>query len=1011
MNGKLNFRFLLVFLVGMMVSLNVLAQDIIVKGHVKDTAGEPIMMGTVIQKGTSNGTTTDLNGDFTLKVPRGATLVFSYVGYQTLEVSATPTINVILREDSKLLDETMVVGYAKVKKSDATGSVTAIKPDEMSKGITTSAQDMLVGKIAGVSVISNDGTPGGSASIRIRGGSSLSANNDPLIVIDGLAMDNNGVQGLSNPLAMVNPEDIESFTVLKDASATAIYGSRASNGVIIITTKKGKAGTKMPKINYTGNVSFGTPRKTYEVLSGDQYRKYITETLGKDGASLGTANTDWQDEIYRTAVGTDHQVSVTGAVKTLPYRVSVGYTNKNGIVKNSKFQRFTTSLNLTPTFFDDHLAVNLTAKYMHAKNKYPDGGAFGNAISADPTRPVYLASGDAGYSEFGGYWQNPQAATYNNKDWKYTTNTNTPQNPVALINNKDDQAKSNVMIGNIEFDYKIHGFEDLHIHANVGGDYSEGRQETFISPYSYSNNYYGYNGASQSYKYNLQGNIYAQYAHNWNDIHNLDVMAGMEEQHFHRSTYSFGQGNEWYGEDGKKLDSPIAYSPSLRSESEHIYTNTLVSYFGRLNYGLLNRYLLTYTMRWDGSSRFAKGHKWGTFPSLGLAWKISEESFLKDAKALDELKLRLGWGITGQQNIGYDFYYLPRYVVSDQYAQYSLGDVTYYTNRPEMYNEDLKWESTTTWNVGLDWSFLNGRIDGAIDWYYRKTKDLISTVSIASGLGFGNYKTINVGSLKNTGIEFAINAHPVVTKDFSWTVNYNVTYNKNEIVELTNGADFFLTGDKISAGLKNQVQVNKVGYPANSFYVYQQAYDVDGNPLEGVFVDRNADGIINADDKYVYKKPDADVTMGLTNKFIYKNWDFSFSWRASFNNYLYYDFLSGHANVSYAGLFTNNAYSNTTQEAIDLGFEGKTDYYMSDYFVRNASFLRCDNITLGYSFNHLLASDSFKGLGGRIYGLVQNPFVITKYKGLDPERTHGTGVDGGVYPRPTTFMVGLSLNF
>ena len=1011
MNGKLNLRFLLVFLVGIMVSLNVSAQDITVKGHVKDTAGEPIMLGTVVQKGTSNGTTTDLNGDFTLKVPRGATLVFSYVGYQTQEVSAAPTVNVILREDSKLLEETMVVGYAKVKKSDATGSVTAIKPDEMSKGITTSAQDMLVGKIAGVSVISNDGTPGGSASIRIRGGSSLSANNDPLIVIDGLAMDNNGVQGLSNPLAMVNPEDIESFTVLKDASATAIYGSRASNGVIIITTKKGKVGSKMPKINYTGNVSFGTPRKTYDVLTGDQYRKYITETLGKDASSLGTANTDWQDEIYRTAVGTDHQVSVTGAVKTLPYRVSVGYTNKNGIVKNSNFQRFTTSLNLTPTFFDDHLSVNLTAKYMHAKNKYPDGGAFGNAIGADPTRPVNLASGDPGYVEFGGYWQNPLTANFNNKDWKYTTNTNTPQNPVALINNKDDQAKSNVMIGNIEFDYKIHGFEDLHIHANVGGDYSEGRQETFISPYSFSNNYYGYNGASQSYKYNLQGNIYAQYAHNWNDIHNLDVMAGMEEQHFHRNTYNFGQGNEWYDENGNKLTSPVAYSPSLRSENEHIYTNTLVSYFGRLNYGLLNRYLLTYTMRWDGSSRFADGHKWGTFPSVGLAWKISEESFLKDANALDELKLRLGWGITGQQNIGYDFYYLPRYVISDQYAQYPLGNVNYYTNRPEMYNTDLKWESTTTWNVGLDWSFLNGRIDGAIDWYYRKTKDLISTVSIASGLGFGNYKTVNVGSLKNTGIEFAINAHPVVTKDFSWTVNYNVTYNKNEIIELTNGADFFLTGGSISAGLSNQVQVNKVGYPANSFYVYQQVYDKAGKPIEGVFVDRNGDGIINADDKYVYKKPDADVTMGLTNKFIYKNWDFSFSLRASFNNYLYYDFLSGHANVSYAGLFSNNAYSNTTQEAIDLGFQGKTDYYMSDYFVRNASFLRCDNITLGYSFNHLLASDSFKGLGGRIYGLVQNPFVITKYKGLDPERTHGTGVDGGVYPRPTTFMIGLSLNF
>jgi len=1005
MNEKLNIRFLLVFLLGIFAFANVQAQDITVKGHVKDAAGEPIMMGTVVQKGTSNGVATDLDGNFTLKVPKGSVLVISYVGYVTQEVTAAPSVTVVLQENSKVLDEAIVVGYARVKKSDATGSVTAIKPDEMSKGITTNATDMLVGKIAGVSVISNDGTPGGGASIRIRGGSSLNASNDPLIVIDGLAMDNNGVQGLSNPLSMVNPEDIETFTVLKDASATAIYGSRASNGVIIITTKKGKKGGA-PKITYNGNVSWGYARKTYDMLSGDEYRNYVTNTLGKSGDGLGTANTDWLDEVLRTAFGTDHQVSVSGALKDVPYRVSLGYTNKQGIVKTSKFERFTAALNLSPTFLDDHLAVNLTAKYMHAKNRYADGGsAIGAALSADPTQAVY----DDTYSEFGGYWQNSVAATFKNPDWTRTTNTNTPQNPVALLNQKNDRANSDVLIGNIEVDYKVHGFEDLHLHANVGGDYSEGRQLTTVSPYSYSNNYYGWDGASQSYKYNLQGNFYAQYLHNFNDIHNLDVMAGVEQQHFHRSYYSFGQGNEWYSDNGTLLDEPVAYSPSLRDENSHVYRNSLLSYFGRLNYGLLNRYLLTFTMRWDGSSRFADGNKWGTFPSLGLAWKISEEDFLKNARALDELKLRLGWGITGQQNIGYDFYYLPTYLSSDQYAQYTIGNTSYYTVRPEMYNPDLKWEKTTTWNVGLDWSFLNGRIDGAIDWYYRKTNDLISTVSIASGIGFGNYQTRNIGSLRNTGLEIAINAHPIVTRDFNWTVNYNFTWNDNEITELevSNG----LTGSTISAGLSNQVQVNKVGYAANSFYVYQQVYDEAGKPIEGLFVDRNGDGIINADDKYVYKKPTADVLMGLTNKFIYKNWDFSFTLRASLNNYLYYDFLSGHANSSWSGIFSNSAYSNTNAEAIRLGFTGKTDYYMSDYFVRNASFLRCDQITLGYSFTQLFSSPSYKGIGGRVYATVSNPFVITKYDGLDPERTHGTGVDGSVYPRPTTWMLGVSLNF
>ncbi len=995
MGQKFNYRFLAAMLLAILMSVNVMAQDMIqVQGNVKDATGEPIISATVMQKGTGNGTVTDFDGNFTLRAPKGSLIVVSYIGYKNKEVKAASNVIVVLEEDVNLLEETVVIGYAKVKKSDATGSVTAIKPDDMSKGITTTAQDMLLGKVAGVSVTSDGGTPGGGSTIRIRGGSSLTANNDPLYVIDGLAMDNNGVKGLANGFAMVNPADIETFTILKDASATAIYGSRASNGVIIITTKKGRQGSK-PKVTYNGYLSFGKVSKKYDVMTGDEFRNYVKNVLGQEGNGLGTANTDWQDLIYRTAISTDHQISITGATKNMPYRVSLGYTDEQGIVKTSSFERFTAALNLSPSLFNQHLNINLSAKYMYSHSRYADGGVFGAAIEADPTQSVY-----SNINEFGGYWQTAISAGYSDPNWVNTTNTNTPQNPLALLELKNDRAGSSSAIGNIEFDYKLHGFEDLHIHANVGGDYSEGRQLTTISPYSYSNNFYGWDGAQQSYKYNLQGNIYAQYIKEFG-VNNIDILVAAEEQHFHRSEYSEGQGWDPVLKEAK--------SPQTRKETEHIYLNTLVSYFGRLNYTLLDRYLLTATMRFDGSSRFSKDNRWGQFPAVGLAWKISEEKFLRNVTALDELKLRLGWGITGQQNIGYDFYYLPRYVTSNQYAQYTIGDKTYYTIRPEVYNSDLKWEKTTTYNAGLDWSFLKGRIDGSVEYYYRKTDDLISSVSVASGTNFGNYLVKNIGSLRNYGVEFSLNARPVVTRDFTWQINYNVTWNDNKITKLTTGGDYALTGSDIGAGLSNKVQVNMVGYPTNSFFVYQQVYDGDGNPIEGLYVDRDGNGIIDGNDKYVYKKPTADVTMGLTSKFMWKAWDFSFALRASFNNYLYYDFLSNKANVSWSGIYSNSAYHNTYAGAVGLGFEGKTNYYMSDYFVRNASFLRCDNINLGYSFNNLFRGTTYGGLSGRIYATVSNPFVITKYDGIDPERS--TGVDGGVYPRSTTYLFGLSLNF
>jgi len=683
--------------------------------------------------------------------------------------------------------------------------------------------------------------------------------------------------------------------------------------------------------------------------------------------------------------------------------VSLGYTDDNGIVKTSNFRRFTASVNLAPSFFEDHLKFNINAKFMNGKNRYADtGAAIGGALAIDPTRPVY--SNEDPYQFTGGYWQNINSTTgFSNPDWKYTSNPNSPQNPLAALELKNDKANSNDFVGNVDVDYKFHFLPDLRLHASIGGEYAEGTQTTIVSPYSFGNNYYGWNGDVTQYKYNLSYNIYVQYIKSLG-ANDFDIMVGGEEQHFHRNGFEEGQGWDSYTQE--------PHDAKLREQTAYATRNTLVSYFGRLNYSLLNRYLFTFTMRWDGSSRFSKDNRWGTFPSLALGWKIKEENFLKDVNVLSDLKLRLGWGITGQQNIGDDFAYLPLYVVNNEYAQYPFGDTYYSTSRPKAFNENLKWEKTTTWNAGLDFGFLNGRITGGIDGYFRKTDDLLNSVKIPVGTNFNAQMTQNIGSLENYGMEFSINAKPIVTKDFTWDLSYNITWNHNEITKLTGGddSDYYVeAGDKISRGNNTKVQAHKVGYAANSFYVYQQVYDENGKPIENMFVDRNGNGTIDSGDKYIYKKPAGDVLMGLTSKMQYKNFDFSFSLRASLNNYVYYDFLSNKANVSTSGLFSNNAYSNTSAEAVALGFSGQGDYYMSDYFIHNASFLRCDNITLGYSFQNLWKTQTYKGVGGRVYATVQNPFIISKYKGLDPEVK--SGIDANPYPRAMTFLLGLSLQF
>lgn len=1007
------FRFLLLMLMGMLMSVTAFAQNITVKGHVKDKTGEPIIGANVVVKGTTNGTITDIDGNFTLNAKKGNMIEISFVGYKAQTLPAAAEMTVTLDDDTQLLQDVVVIGYGTVKKNDLTGSVTAIKPDEMNRGLVTNAQDIMQGKIAGVNVTSDGGTPGGGATIRVRGGSSLNASNNPLIVIDGFAMDDKGVQGLSNPLSLVNPNDIESFTVLKDASATAIYGSRASNGVIIITTKKGSKSGKM-KISYNGNVSMSTVKSTLDVMDGDEYRSFIGRIYGEDSEQyhkLGTANTDWQKQIYRDALSTDHNITAAGNIAGAPFRASLGYTLQNGVIKTSRFERYTASLSASPMFFDNHLSVNANLKAMLAKNRFAEGGVVGAAMSFDPTQPIYNDSEDYVRS-FGGYFQWTGKNEYKDPAWPLAYNSLAQQNPVATLAFQNNRATSNILIGNLELDYKFHFLPDLHIHANAGMDISRGKQNNDIDPRSASNNYYGWSGEDKINKSNLIFNSYLQYGKELKS-QSFSVMGGYEWQHLKRDGYNIGSG--FYQSTNSQTD--LAGQPYNAVDNPWANESYLVSFFGRANYSLLDRYMLTATLRADGSSKFNKENRWGTFPSVALAWNIKNEPFMQSLKALSDLKLRLGWGITGQQEGIGEYSYFASYVINREHAYYPIiGNGA--TLRPNAYNDHLTWEKTTTLNAGLDFAFLNGRFTSSIDVYKRTTNDLLQNVAVAAGSNFSNVVTSNVGSLENTGLEFSVGGKVIQQKDFVWDVQYNLTWNKNRITELTTGdhPGYYIPTGGIAGGTGNTVQAHVVGHPAYSFYVYQQVYDANGKPIENTYVDRNGDGIISDQDRYFYKKAAPDVTMGLSSKWIYKAWDLGISMRANLNNYVFNNVESNNSNQNKAAIYAQSGFfSNFVKRHLDINYQGIGNYFMSDYFVQNASFLRLDNVTLGYSFDRLFGHK----IGGRAYGSVSNVLTLTKYKGLDPEvglkdigkPNDGVGIDNNAYPRPLVMMLGISLNF
>ena len=979
---KLTMIFCALFLTGILY-----AQTVTVKGKITDAAdGLPVIGASVVEKGTTNGTLTDAEGAFSLTVRADGILVISYVGYVTQEVPVNnqTTINAALTLDVVQLGEVVTIGYGTVRKSDATGSVAVVSAEDFNRGAVTAPSELITGKFAGVQITSNSGAPGAGSTIRIRGGSSLSADNDPLLVIDGVPVDNQGITGMQSSGLTFNPNDIESFTILKDASATAIYGSRASNGVIIITTKKGRSGSPL-KVGYDGYLSLSMKTKKVDVLSADEFRDMIQKRYAGENDVLdlmGDANTDWQEEIFRPAIAHDHNLSLSGSVSSLPYRVSIGYTNQDGILLVDNMERITGTVNLNPVLLDNHLKIDFSAKAMHLANVFADWGAIGEATSFDPTQPVRDPE-----SDYGGYytWTQPNGLPM----------SLAPTNPVAHLKMTDNTSKVNRIIGNIQFDYGLHFLPDLHAVLNMGLDRSDSDGK-YYSPENYAPDYDPVNGGgvkskSSQDKSNELLDFYLNYKKDLTSISSrIDATAGYSWQHFWRAGTDYSTNVR-----GSKINTDTDY------ESE----NYLVSFFGRLNYVLLDRYLLTLTLRNDGSSRFSKETRWGLFPSFAFAWDVAKENFLNTG-VFNTLKLRLGYGVTGQQNISNnDYPYMPLYVFSEPSVQYQFGNKFYNTLRPGGYDANIKWEETATYNIGLDYGFLGNRITGTIDAYYRETTDLINTIPVAAGTNLTDLILTNVGDLTNTGVEFAINAKAISTSNFLWEINFNTTYNKNEIVKLTAVDDPSYRGVQtggISGGVGNYIQMHSVGHPASSFYVLKQVYNEDGDPLENLYADMNHDGeYTQDDDSYYYKKAAPDVYMGLSSYLRYRNFDLSLTARANLGNYVYNNVFAGSA---YAYVYNSAGFlTNINSNLLETGFNNVQ--YWSDYFIENGSFLRFDNMTLGYNMQNL--ADVISSM--RLYLTVQNLFLITKYRGLDPEVFNG--IDSNIYPRPRNFLLGLSVAF
>ena len=961
-----------------------------IKGQVTSATGETLVGVSIKVKGTATGTSTDVNGKFSISVPDNKSiLVFSYIGFKTEEIAVNgkETINVTLEADATSLTEIVVVGYGTARKKDLTGSVTVITAKDFQKGNITTPEQMIAGKVPGVSITSNGGQPGSGSTIRIRGGSSLNASNDPLIVIDNVPLENSSVSGSSNPLSFINPNDIESFTVLKDASAAAIYGARAANGVIIITTKKGKSGALKVAFNSVNSVA--EVSKQVNILSPDEFRSIVNENgTAAQKAMLGTANTDWQSEVFKRALATDNNISISGGIKKLPYRLSLGYQNQNGILRTDNLQKTSAAFVLNPSFFKDHLKVDLNLKGSMQNARFASQGAIGGAVSFDPTHPVATNG-----NRYNGYYE------WTDANGNLTNLVG--RNPVGLLNQRFDEGNPRRSIGNVQVDYKFHFLPELRANVNLGYDVSKGAGTVFVTDSAASD--YIRKGVNNQYsqdKKNTLVDFYLNYAKDISSIKSrIDLTTGYSYNDYLTTVNNFADFNAA----GVKMPNS---DPAFAFDRPQ---NRIISFFGRANYTYNDRYLLTATLRRDGSSRFAENSRYALFPSVALAWTIKNEGFLKNNKTVSDLKLRLGYGITGQQDGIGNYDYLSYYGLSTANATYQFGSKYYQMFRPGGYYADRKWEQTATENIGLDFGLFNDRITGSVDVYRKRTDDLLNKIPQPAGTNFSAYIVANVGSMKNEGVEFNINTQLIRKENFSWDAGFNATYNKNTITNLTvvpNDPNYIgFPSGTIAGGIGGQFAfINSVGNPKNTFYLYQQVYDANGSPLEGVFVDQNQDGIINSSDLNRSKASDPKVFLGFSTNTTYKKWNAGLVMRANLGNYLYNNVFSQSGNLSQI-LGTAVLYNASTNYLETKFRGGNAHQILSDYYLQNASFLRMDNINVGYKVGTLFNNKANLQLNATL----QNVFTITKYNGLDPEV--GSGVDNNIYPRPRVFSFGLNLGF
>lgn len=966
--------------------LQLMAQTRTIKGEVTDAQnGEALIGATVMVEGEKGGTVTDFDGNFSLQVSSSAKKIkVSYIGYIDKVLSISDNMKVKLESDSKALADVVVIGYGTARKSDLTGSVATVKSKDFNKGLVSSPEQLINGKVSGVQIMSNSGSASAGSTIRVRGGASLNASNDPLIVLDGVPLEQGGISGnSSNFLSMINPSDIESMTVLKDASSTAIYGSRASNGVIIITTKKGQQGAV--KVNFNTTNSLQTRAQMVDMLSRDEFVNVINQ-FGTDNQKslLGTANTDWNDEVYRTAFGTDNNLSVSGSIdKWLPFRVSVGYYNQSGLVRKDNVERWTGNVVLTPSFFQDHLKLTINAKGTLNNNSFNNGGAVWAAATFNPTIPVY-----SGNDKYGGYNEALDADGY-------PVNAGV-RNPRGLVDLYDSKSKVSRFIGSMDVDYKVHFLPELKLHATVGADYAKGDGTVYVPAYAAQSYNKDESLGGSDYKYGPQKNenrlltLYANYAKYFEDIKsNVDLTAGYDYQYWKSTT-------------------PLYYTKSaagtnLSTVKASDYRHVMLSYYGRINYSFDGKYLLTATVRRDASSRFSKDTRWGTFPSVALGWTLTEEPWLKNQKVLSNLKLRASYGVTGQQEGIGNYNYLPVYTYSVTGAEAFINGQYINTYRPEAYVSDLKWETTTSWNFGLDFGFLNGRIGGAIDFYTRKTKDLLASVPTAAGTNFSKTILTNVGNVDSKGIEISLNATPIQNKDWEWNLSYNFTWQNMKVKNLSLTKGGSQTNVKVGPSIDAyQFQVLSEGYEPYMFYVYHQLYDSKtGKPIEGAYADLNNDGEINDADLYRYHSPAPKYIMGLSTSLRYKQLTLGMSFRANIDNYVYNGMGMS------TGAFETVSYNNSQLNNLNISFLKtgfKTRQYLSDYYVENASFLKLDNLSLSYNVGKINKWASLT-----VSAMVQNVFTITGYSGTDPEVPNG--MDNSFYPRPRTYSVSLGLQF